>query len=633
MHRKILCIIAIMAFVVFTAGQSHAAGLPDTGQTKCYDNNAEITCPQPGEAFYGQDAEYAKTRSYTDLGNGIVRDNVTGLEWVQDGNLMATRDPDFDNDVYDESPESFEEAHDGRVTWQHALDYVALLNAEEYLGYDDWRLPSIKELASLLDSSRKEPAIDPIFGAVPMINGYWSSTPFATDLGCAWAVDFTNGYVEFDRDPTGTGTLYVRAVRGNPLPANNFINNGDGTITDTATGLMWQQDTDVNTSYHWQGALAYCEDLDLAGHTDWRMPDKNELLSIVDYSRFSRDYPSIDPIFSAWHAHYWTSTTILSDSPSDAWVVVFSYGGVYEYGKASGTYVRAVRGGQYVLSGDLGHLCIEDYHCDEGVACEEGVCEECVTDEDCDDGLFCTGVETCVDQSCVAAANPCEAGETCNEDIDACIPECEIDDDCDDGLFCTGVETCVDQSCVAATNPCISQDLFCNEDVDQCVECFDNNECPTGTECSNGACVAMSCTESWQCPNGFGCAGDVCVAEAPPVITAGPFLAAGSWPTLRTSAATAFTLTRNYAVLWAFEDDYGTCSGLCTNRAKYRRTDGTQWFELQATADETGKWYAMVELPVDNMRDGTYVFQIEVVDCAGQIRSSKYRYFKVAHPQ
>ena len=88
-------------------------------------------------------------RSYTDLGNGIVRDNVTGLEWVQDGNLIASRNPEFDNDV-----DTFgSTAGDGRLTWQHALDYIDLLNLDNYLGYSDWRLPTIKELATLVDSS------------------------------------------------------------------------------------------------------------------------------------------------------------------------------------------------------------------------------------------------------------------------------------------------------------------------------------------------------------------------------------------------------------------------------------------------------------------------------------------------
>ena len=86
--------------------------VPDTGQTQSYTTT------------FGEDADYTiNPHSYTDLGNGIVRDNVTGLEWVKDGNLIKTRDPAFDTDGT---------AGDGMVTWQHALDYVDKLNNEDY---------------------------------------------------------------------------------------------------------------------------------------------------------------------------------------------------------------------------------------------------------------------------------------------------------------------------------------------------------------------------------------------------------------------------------------------------------------------------------------------------------------------
>lgn len=84
--------------------------VPDTGQTANYTST------------WGEDSDYTiNPHSYSDLGNGIVRDNVTGLEWVRDGNLIASRDPEFDQD---------NTVGDGRVTWQHALDYVAQLNSD-----------------------------------------------------------------------------------------------------------------------------------------------------------------------------------------------------------------------------------------------------------------------------------------------------------------------------------------------------------------------------------------------------------------------------------------------------------------------------------------------------------------------
>jgi len=131
----------------------------------------------------------------------------------------------------------------------------------------------------------------------------------------------------------------------------DFIDNGDGTVTDTSTGLMWQQAT--AGSMDWQSALTYCENLSLAGHDDWRLPDRNELQSLVDYSRYN---PSIDTgAFPDTVSYlYWSSTTS-ANYTSSAWPVDFYYGSVGYYGKSNSCYVRAVRSGQ---GGPLGNLVI-----------------------------------------------------------------------------------------------------------------------------------------------------------------------------------------------------------------------------------------------------------------------------------
>jgi hypothetical protein len=131
-----------------------------------------------------------------------------------------------------------------------------------------------------------------------------------------------------------------------------FVDNGDGTVTDHCTGLMWQKDTaDVNgdgqfvnnnrDDASWCDALAYCENLSFAGHNDWRLPNVRELQGIVDYGRIN---PSIDPAFDALSSVYWSSTSY-ADNPDSAWVVYFGYGAVSYDGKAGSFYVLAVRSG------------------------------------------------------------------------------------------------------------------------------------------------------------------------------------------------------------------------------------------------------------------------------------------------
>lgn len=151
--------------------------------------------------------------------------------------------------------------------------------------------------------------------------------------------------------PGQDGTYLVGCSSG------RFTDNGDGTVTDTCTGLMWQQDTaDVNgdgevsedrvqggDAPEWCEALAYCESLSFAGHDDWRLPNALELESIVDYARSA---PAIDPVFGALGSYYWSSTSV-AFLPPDACAVNFLHGGdtglIDKVGR--NWYVRAVRGG------------------------------------------------------------------------------------------------------------------------------------------------------------------------------------------------------------------------------------------------------------------------------------------------
>ena len=113
-----------------------------------------------------------------------------------------------------------------------------------------------------------------------------------------------------------------------------IVDNDDGTMTDTKTGLMWQK-AEIE-SKTWKEALAYCEPFEIAGHSDWRLPDIYELQAIADYRTAFPD---------AMGGNYWSSTT--HDSDSDyAWTLSFSDGNPYTIDKNKSYSMRAVRGGQ-----------------------------------------------------------------------------------------------------------------------------------------------------------------------------------------------------------------------------------------------------------------------------------------------
>jgi hypothetical protein len=128
---------------------------------------------------------------------------------------------------------------------------------------------------------------------------------------------------------------------GCPNDGERYVDNGDGTVTDHCTGLMWQKET-APGSYNWQDALKYCEGLELGGYPDWRLPTVRDLQCIVDLGRVG---PAIDPVLGGQSVSYWSSTTA-ADLPSYAWFVDFLVGIGLGDGKSNLKYVRAVRTAQ-----------------------------------------------------------------------------------------------------------------------------------------------------------------------------------------------------------------------------------------------------------------------------------------------
>jgi hypothetical protein len=334
-----------------------ATPIPDTGQTKCYDNSQEIPCPQPGEAFYGQDAQYGtNTQSYTklDANANDLPDNATSWAMVHDNltDLIWECKTD-DNGIHDK---------DNTYYSPDAPLLINNLNEALFGGFSDWRLPDVKELSYLVNMSRMYPAVNADYFP-NLILYYWSANPNPVGTGdkfCNYYVQVQNGYVyDFCHPNTPGGVMGVRGDSSGV--ASNFIDNKNGSVSDTTTGLMWQQGSSLQTQ-NWQKALEYCENLELAGYTDWRLPNVHELQSIVDYTRYNpsinTDYfPSTTPTF------YYTSTT-RNDSPDYAWTVVFNNGFVDLYfggDKLTAYYARCVRGG----------LCGEDGDADEDTVCND----------------------------------------------------------------------------------------------------------------------------------------------------------------------------------------------------------------------------------------------------------------------
>lgn len=320
-----LCIAFIIPATTLIFAQPLSYKIVDTGQLKFFNNYQIISKPLKEQPFYGQDAQFAgNTPSYTDNGDGTITDKVTGLMWQKNYEVMTYRD--------------------------------AALKVKQFnlAGHTDWRLPSIKEAYSLIlfsgiDVSSREMSRVPE-GAVPFIDTNYfdfkygsngervidvqilSSTLYkgktmggqATVFGVNVADGRIKGYPVNDPRRRSGKMFTVRFVRGNPdYGKNNFKDNENGTISDMATGLMWQK-SDSKKSMSWKDALAFAQQKNkekYLGYSDWRLPDAKELQSIVDYSRSPQETTSaaIDPVFEITrikdeggnpnYPFYWTSTT------------------------------------------------------------------------------------------------------------------------------------------------------------------------------------------------------------------------------------------------------------------------------------------------------------------------------------
>jgi len=345
---------------------SAAIQIPRTGQTTSYGAGDDGTL-QEGVAW--------PSPRFTDNGDGTVMDNLTGLIWLKNANCF------------------------GNVAWTVALTDANGL-ASGTCGLTDgspageWRLPNREELMSLIDYSHSSPALPPGSPFTGVQSEYWSSTTSAFNTPGAWAVNMPDGVVS---SHTKTATdAYVWPVRsglsggavqlpqtgqttcydanGNQIvcsgngqdadeaegvawPSPRFTDNGNGTVTDSLTGLVWLQNANCFGTVAWTDALTdanglangMCGLVDGSTAGQWRLPNVRELDSLVnaDQSNLST-WLSLQGFSNVTLANYWSSTTS-AGTTGDAWSLSGSNGDWNYYDKSNSSptsnYVWPVRSG------------------------------------------------------------------------------------------------------------------------------------------------------------------------------------------------------------------------------------------------------------------------------------------------
>jgi len=361
----------ITCFLFLFFSLASAYPVPDTGQTRCYDDAGdEISCDGSG-----QDGSFSvNPMSYTKLDkNGAVllndatewsaaRDNVTGLVWE-----VKNKDNKTFTYKWGDAPEG--------STDLYVNNHLKMLNDKASAGKKNWRLPTISELIMLgsnidIHSTIKcNPAIFPNTQDIdaqfdPYAGTYWSSSPKENNTLATLTFGFF--LVSAGSKTTNKRNPFLRAVSGSQQIGESRFKYNNDTVTDTETGLMWElepSDKYNDETYTWDQAIEYCKSLELGEYNDWRMPSAKELISITNVARIGNiTYPKAFPHMQVKN-RYWTSTYIKAKgdyfSFNSPLIMDFSRGN-YLHGSMSlqdatesAKCVIAVRGGQPVIDGHL----------------------------------------------------------------------------------------------------------------------------------------------------------------------------------------------------------------------------------------------------------------------------------------
>jgi len=352
---KKIAVLSLLLIFLTSFAFAGTVELPKTGQTKCYDTAGNaILCPGTGQDGEIQAGVAWPDPRFTDNNDGTMTDNLTGLMWTKNANLPG-----------------------GKTTWWMALDYCNNLTLGDY---SDWRLPNVNELESLVNANEQNSAtwLNAQGFTNVQASPYWSSTTHARYTNGPWVIYIWAGYVSYG----GSGSYcYVWPVRcgenisapaqiwktgqttdgylerGVAWPSPRFADHGNGTVTDNLTGLMWTKDANLPNGYMYrQQALNYVAGMNSGaypnyGYYDWRLPNRKELFSLIDHSRYGPALPADHPFTNVQmhddfdsNPYYWSSTTIAC-SPGSPWVVSM-WSGLLSYDNVSSGsyYVWPVRG-------------------------------------------------------------------------------------------------------------------------------------------------------------------------------------------------------------------------------------------------------------------------------------------------
>lgn len=304
----------LLLVVIFSPGLPGTAAAEVINQARCYDEaGAEIACAGTGQDGDLQAGTAWPSPRFKDNGDGTITDSLSGLAWLKDAGCLGTANlSDAEAEV---------NGLNSRAAASTCSEYTA--------NYDDWRLPEVRELEGLtnLNAPRQADWLAHAGFVNVQPAAYWSATPAANAYD-GWLVEFGAGAVDYAAKSSAHGVWPVRRAKAAPREQEKakkaslprFAANGDGTVSDRETGLIWK--TGAHPGLTWQEALALANPSGAAPGkaAGWRLPNRRELQSLIDYRR---DYPALPPDASLTgiaNSYCWSSSTTAA-SPAQAWAV------------------------------------------------------------------------------------------------------------------------------------------------------------------------------------------------------------------------------------------------------------------------------------------------------------------------
>ena len=307
--------------------------LVKTGQEESYDENGDITTDNSikDDGYYQSGLQHEFVR---DNDIGIVADNATGLMWQDIQRKEKVSKAWID-------PDRAEQFNYTNVSGDTAHSYCENL---DFGDYDDWRLPSVYEFGTISKYNEILPGVSSEFEEIRSNDAFWTSSSIAGDNHQqSYYYHLSAGYIGKNFK---TKLYFVMCVRGEEFQDSNFSRE-NGVVTDNVTGLQWQDEydnDDVNIEWSWVESLNYCENLELAGLNDWRVPNINELKSVVDVTKT----PAVDTHFEAQpddlSVNYFSSTAV-ANHPENKYMLATFLATIDPYLTDNDVgYIRCVRG-------------------------------------------------------------------------------------------------------------------------------------------------------------------------------------------------------------------------------------------------------------------------------------------------